>query len=165
MKTLRFLPFLALAAAAPAAAQDKPATAFQIVDAIEACKQITTPTWLDLDSLSDHGWKPYRKAAGRRAQVVRGAYEKVGNEALIIISKEELKAKACVVFAKLDNTSDYGPTAQGVSQIVGMPVRAEGPTYFWLLGDGMNMRVDPAGDRDKPIARFEITATAQESAE
>ena len=52
MKTLRFLPFLALAAAAPAAAQDKPATAFQIVDAIEACKQITTPTWLDLDSLS-----------------------------------------------------------------------------------------------------------------
>ena len=165
MKSLRLLPFLALAAAVPAAAQDKPATSFQIVDAIEACKQITTPTWLHLDNLKDHGWRPYRKAAGRRAQVVRGAYEKQGNEALIIISKEELKAKACVVFARLDSTADYGPTAQGVSQIVGMPIRAEGPTYFWSLGDGMEMRVDPTGEREKPIARFEITATAQESAE
>ena len=165
MKTLRLLPFLALAAAAPAAAQDKPASAAEIVDAIDACKAITSPTWIELDDLSKHGWKPYRKPAGRRAQVVRGAYEKQGNEALIIISKAELREKACVIFARLDSTADYGPTAQSVSQFVGMPTHADGPTYFWSLGDGMKMRIDPTGDKDKPIARFEIKATAQESAE
>ena len=164
MKTLRLLPFLALAAV-PAAAQDKPASAAEIADAINACKAVTSPTWIELDDLRGHGWKPYRKAAGRRAQVITGAYEKVGNEALIIITKEDLKAKACTVFARLDNTSDYGPTAQGVSEFVGMPNRADGPTYFWALGDGKVMRVDPTGDRDKPIARFEITAIPQKSAE
>ncbi|QYJ06421.1 hypothetical protein [Qipengyuania flava] len=158
------LPALALMAA-PAAAQDKPATPAQIADAIDACAAITSPTWLELKQLPSHGWKPFEKRGGRRgAMKVRGAYEKVGNEALIIISKEELKQKACVVFAKLDNTADYGPTAQGVSEFVGMPVRAEGPTYFWIMDD-KEMRLDPAGDRDKPIARFEITAIPQESAE
>ncbi|MEX0342497.1 MAG: hypothetical protein AB3N06_07915 [Erythrobacter sp.] len=158
-----FLPTLALIAA-PAAAQDSPATSEQIADAIEACKTITSPTWLELKQLPSLGWKQYQKRAGRKAMKVRGVYEKQDNEALIIVSKEDLKAKACVVFAKLDDTADYGPTAQGVSQIIGMPVRAEGPTYFWIMDD-KEMRLDPAGDRDKPIARFEITAIPQESAE
>ena len=164
MKRLFFAVPLALLAA-PVAAQEKPASVAEVVDAIDACKAITTPTWLELKALPSHGWKEYRKSGGRRAQVVRGAYEKADNEALIIISKEELEAKACVVFARLESTGDYGSTAQAVSEIVGMPTRAEGPTYFWSLGDGKTMRVDPAGDRTKPIARFEITATAQESAE
>lgn len=157
------LPALALLAA-PAAAQDKPATSEQIADAIEACKTITSPSWIELKQLPSLGWRPYEKTGGRRVMKVMGAYEKRDNEALIIVSKDELKSKSCVVSAKLDSTADYGPTAQGVSQIVGMPVRADGPTYFWIMGD-KEMRLDPAGDRDKPIARFEITAIPQESAE
>lgn len=164
MKKLFFAVPLALLAA-PVAAQERPASAAEIVDAIEACKAITSPTWLELKALPSLGWKEYRKSGGRRAQVVRGAYEKTGNEALIIISKDDLKAKACTVFARLESTADYGATAQAVSQIVGMPTHAEGPTYFWTLDDGKVMRVDPTGDSDKPIARFEITAPAQESAE
>jgi hypothetical protein len=163
MRKLVFLAPLALAAAS-ASAQDKPATAAQIVDAIEACKAITSPTWLELKALPAQGWNPYRKSGGRRAQVVSGAYEKRGNEALIIISREDLQAKKCAVYARLESTAQYGPTAQGVSQLVGMPDRAEGPTYFWTLGD-KTMRLDPTGDRDKPIARFEISAIPQESAE
>lgn len=150
--------------AAPAAAQERPATPAQIADAIDACETITSPTWLELKQLPSLGWNPYKKRGGRSMMQVRGAYEKRDNEALIIISKESLKAKACVVYARLDDTADYGPTAQGVSQYVGMPVRAEGPTYFWIMDD-KEMRLDPAGDRDKPIARFEITAIPQESAE
>ena len=164
MRKIAFLAPLALLAT-PTAAQENPASAAQIVDAIEACKAITSADWLELKALPSHGWKEYRKSGGRRAQVVRGAYEKAGNEALIIIGKDDLKAKACTVFARLESTSDYGPTAQAVSQLVGMPTHAEGSTYFWTLDDGKSMRVDPTGDRDKPIARFEITAPAQESAE
>ena len=151
--------------AAPAAAQDRPATPAQIADAIDACETITSPNWLELKQLPSLGWDTVEKRGGRRgAMKVRGAYEKQGNEALIIISREELKEKACVVFARLDSTADYGPTAQGVSEIIGMPVRADGPTYFWIQGD-KELRLDPAGDRSKPIARFQITAIPQESAE
>ncbi len=165
MHRLAALTATAALLSAPAAAQEAPADSAQIAAAIEACSAITSPTWIELKQLPDHGWEPVKKrGGGRSAMVVRGAYEKRGNEALIIIGKDELKAKSCVVFARLQATGDYGPTAQGVSQLIGMPLRADGPTYFWVLGD-KNIRLDPAGDRDKPIARFEITAIPQESAE
>lgn len=158
------LPLIALLAA-PVSAQERPATPENIAEAIEACSAVTSPSWIHLKQLPDHGWKQVEKrGSNRRVMKVRGAYEKYGNEALIIVSKDELKSKSCVVYAKLDTTADYGPTAQSVSGIIGMPVKAEGPTYFWIYGD-KNLRLDPAGDRDKPIARFEISAIAQESAE
>ncbi|MEZ5682092.1 MAG: hypothetical protein R3E14_12455 [Erythrobacter sp.] len=156
---------LAVCLAAPVAAQDKPADAAQVVEAIEACKTITSPTWIELKQLPSLGWHPLEKRGGGRSTMkVRGIYEKPHNEALIILGKDELKAKSCAIFARLDKTSDYGPLAQSVSQIIGMPNRAEGPTYFWTLGDKA-LRLDPTGDRKKPIARFEITAIPQESAE
>lgn len=94
--------------------------------------------------------------------VVRGVYEKAGNNTYIIVGKDELKEKSCVVSARLNATSDYMPIAQGVSQIIGMPSRAEGFTYYWTIGD-KQIRLDPAGDRTAPTARFAVTAIAQES--
>lgn len=157
-------PLLAIACASPALAQTKPADATQIVDAIEACKAITSPRWLDLAALPARGWDSAKRRSGRSEQVFRGVYEKKDNEAYILIGRDELKEKVCVVSARLSSTGDYGHTAQAVSAIIGMPDRAEGFTYYWTIGD-KQIRLDPAGEKSAPTARFAITAIPQESAQ
>jgi len=76
----------------------------------------------------------------------------------VVIADEQVENKTCLVRVKLAQTTDYAPTLQGLSEIIGMPVRAEANSYFWTL-EGHEMRVDPAGDAKEPVARFEISAT------
>lgn len=147
----------------PAAAQQTPADAAQIVEAIEACRAITSPKWIELKALPALGWDNAERRASRGRQIMRGIYEKAGNNAYVIVGKDELDSKSCVVTARLASGAEYGPTAQGVAELIGMPERAEGHTYFWTLGD-KRIRLDPAGERDAPLARFEITAIPTESA-
>jgi hypothetical protein len=153
-----------LALAAPAAGQTKPANAAQIVEALEACQAITSPRWIELDALRGLGWDGAQRRSGRSSTVMRGVYEKPDNNAYIIVGKDELREKSCIVNALLASTSDYMPTAQAVSGIIGMPARAEGFTYYWTIGD-KQIRLDPAGERSAPTARFAVTAIPQESAE
>jgi len=95
---------------------------------------------------------------------MRGVYEKPGNNAYIIVSKDELRDKSCIVSAMLASTTDYMPTAQAVSEIIGTPGHAEGFTFYWTIGN-KQIRLDPAGERSAPTARFAVTAIPQESAE
>ena len=145
--------------AAPAAAQQKPASAEDVAAAIDACAKISTPTWLHLKQLPSHGWDyAERRGNGRSKQVVKGVYESKGNNAIIVIGKEELEAKNCVVNARLYDTSSYSTLLQDLSGIIGMPTRQDGFTYFWTMSDH-TVRVDPAGERDRPLARFELHST------
>ena len=97
-------------------------------------------------------------------RVIKGVYEKDDNTALIVIGTEQLDSKSCVVQAFLAETGSYGSLLQEVSALVGMPQQQDGYTYHWEM-DAHRLRVDPAGDAKRPIARFEITAIPQESAE
>ena len=148
----------ACAFAAPAAAQDKAPDAAQVVEAIAACQAITTADWINLKQLRDHDFHAVAaRGSGRSKRKVRGLYQKRGNEAFIIASREELSAKQCVVSAALDSTADYVPLAQQVSGTIGMPVRQDGPAYFWEI-EGQTIKIEPEGDADEPFARFTVTA-------
>ena len=152
-----------LALASPLAAQEKPASPAQIAEAVSACREITSPTWIDLKELPSLGWSPYTKASGRNQMKIGGAYEKAGNQAILVIGHEELKAKTCVVLAKLESGAAYGATAQGVAGIIGMPTRQSDYTYIWER-EGQHITLDPSGDKSAPKARFAINAI-KESAE
>ena len=161
----KLLVLAALTLAAPVSAQKKPAGATDVAEALAACQAITTQTWLELKDLREAGWEyPVKRGNGRQSQVVKGLYTKKGNDALIVIGKEELDKKSCVVNALLADTASYSSLLQELSGLVGMPNRQEGYTYFWTIAD-KEIRVDPAGDANRPIARFEVTAIPQESAE
>lgn len=163
MRKLAFLAAFLLAA--PAAAQQEPAGATDVAEALTACQAITTPTWLELSALRAAGWDyPTKRGSGRSSQVVKGLYAKPGNHALIVIGKEELEKKSCVVNALLNSTADYGTLLQGLSAIIGMPDSQDGYSYVWTIAD-KQIRVDPAGDRNRPLARFEVTAIAPDGAE
>jgi len=89
---------------------------------------------------------------------VIGAHQKAGNPVLVVVADEQVDDKTCLVRVKLAETASYAPTLQALSEVIGMPHAADGFTYFWTLGDSHEMRVDPAGDADEPVARFEISA-------
>ncbi|WP_144095577.1 hypothetical protein [Croceicoccus sediminis] len=164
LKTTTFCASLsALAFAGPAAAQSKPATPEQVAEAIDVCAAITSSTWIELDDLRGHGWRNVRKSGGNRQMVVRGAYEKSGNEAYIVVTKENLRDKTCMVMTKLDTTADYNPLARDVSAVIGMPVSQDGFIYTWLRSE-KTVEMNPSGDRSSPKALFVVSA-AQESAE
>lgn len=148
-----------LATASAAAAKDEAATPAQIAEAIEACKAVTDTDRVEFRRLESLGFPTAEKRGTNRGKnKVIGAHQKPGNPVLVVIADEQVENKTCLVRVKLANTTDYGPTLQGLSEIIGMPVRAEGNSYFWTL-DGHTMRVDPAGDAKDPVARFEISAT------
>lgn len=150
--------------AATANAQMRPADESEILDAIEACRQIATPTWIELDQLAELGWYTAKKRGERRrTTVIRGVYEKQGNRAYVVVGGEELKTKSCVVLARLDSTSDYVPMVQSLAGSMGMPDRQNGPAYFWD-GKDYNTSVMPSGERDAPNIRITIKAL-KESAE
>ena len=86
------------------------------------------------------------------AENTRDTAEKVDSSA------QQLKENASML------RNQVGTFLQEVSGIVGMPSGQEGYTYHWQM-DSHRLRVDPAGDKKRPIARFEITAIPQESAE
>ncbi len=157
-----------LGLATPALAQTDPGTPTQIADAIEACKAITTTEKTDYRRLESLGWPTAERRGGNRTRnKVIGTHQAEGNPVLVIVADEEKRSKTCVVRARLADSSAYATTLQGLSEIVGMPVRAEESSYFWTL-DGHAMRVDPTGSRDEPVARFEIsalTADQQETAQ
>ena len=157
------LPALALLAA-PVAAQERATSATDTAEAISACNAITESGWLHLKQLPSSGWDHAKRRGARSMRVIKGVYEKDGNTALIVIGTEQLDAKSCVVQAFLADTGSYGSLLQDVSALVGMPQEQDGYTYRWQM-DAHRMRVDPAGDAERPIARFEITAIPQESAE
>ena len=151
-------------AAFPASAQMKPAGHDDVVAAIEACEAIVTPTWIELDSLPDMGWHVAKKRGERRrTQVLRGIYEKRGNEAYVVVGADELKDKSCVVLARLDSTEDYIPLVQQLATSQGMPSRQDGPSYFWDGAD-QSMSVEPSGERSAPNMKITIKAL-KESAE
>ncbi|WP_120715945.1 hypothetical protein [Tsuneonella amylolytica] len=156
-RTALFAAVAALSVAAPAAAQEKPATTAQIVEAINACKAIVSSTWVDLKKLPSMGWEPYRKSTGSRQMKVGGAYEKRGNEALLVVGHDELKDKSCVVLARLGGGGAYGATAQGVSEVIGMPMGQQDFTYTWDQG-AQRVTLDPSGDKAAPKARFAVIA-------
>ena len=158
MRILTLLSAAALASvAAPALAQDAPDAA-EVAEAINACRAVTTANWIHLDKLADHDFHMAEKR-GRSVskRKIRGLYAKKGNGAFIIASPDELKEKQCVVSAALADTAAYGPLAQGVSGIIGMPNRQDGNAYFWDL-DGQTIKIEPEGSADEPYARFTVTA-------
>lgn len=148
---------VALLAATPAFAQSEVATPQQASEAIAVCKSIATPSWIELKRLKDFGWAQVSKPQGRGRVVVRGAYAHATNPALIVIGRDELSAKSCVVSALLASGAEYGAMAQGVSAQLGMPTSQNAYTYIWER-DGFRVQIDPAGERDAPRARFEIRA-------
>lgn len=157
---------LAVAAmlATPASAQMKPASHEDIVSAVAACESITTPTWIELDELDELGWHSAKKRGERRrTQVLRGIYEKRGNQAYLVIGGKELKEKSCVVLARLGSTEDYVPAVQQLASARGMPNRQDGPAYFWESPTSF-MSAAPSGERDAPNLRITIKAL-KESAE
>lgn len=162
MRAIILAALVASALASPVAAQEKAANAGQIVEAVNACKAITSPTWIDLKKLPSLGWQPYTKSAGRKQMKVGGAYTKKGNEALLVIGSDELETKSCVVLARLGAGGEYGATAQGVSQIIGMPSAQQDFTYIWDR-DGQRITLDPSGERDAPKARFAVIAVKGET--
>lgn len=146
-------------AAVPAAAQDQAATSAQIAEAIEACEAVTSIDKVEFRRLESLGFPTAEKRGNNRGRnKVIGAHQKPGNPVLVVIADQQVDDKTCLVRVKLAATSDYAPTLQGLSEIIGMPVRADNFTYFWTL-DGHELRVDPAGDAKEPVARFEISAT------
>ncbi len=153
----------ALAFAGSAAAQSKPASPEQVTEAVDVCAAITSPTWIELDELKSYGWKNVRKSGGNRQMVVRGAYENIGNEAYIVITKENLRDKTCIVMTKLETTADYNTLARDVSAVIGMPVTQDGFVYTWLRSE-KTVEMNPSGDRSSPKALFVVSA-AQETAE
>ena len=159
MKKLALLAGLPVAAlASSAAAQMKPATATDVVAAIEVCKAVTTPDWIHLDRLETQGWNTAEiRGERRRMRKVRGIYERPGNRAFVVITREELRNKQCVVQARLKDTASYTTLLQQVSQSVGMPNGQDGFAYTWDLGD-FTMRVEPTGERSAPNARFTLKA-------
>ncbi|MEL7729311.1 hypothetical protein AAG612_07230 [Citromicrobium bathyomarinum] len=152
-------PLVALAAAPAAAAEDEVATPAQIAEAIDACEAVTSTDKVEFRRLESLGFPTAEKrGANRGRNKVIGAHQKPGNPVLVVIADEQVENKTCLVRVKLAQTTDYAPTLQGLSEIIGMPVRAEANSYFWTL-EGHEMRVDPAGDAKEPVARFEISAT------
>ena len=163
-KLSAFLPVVAALAATPAAAQMKPASGEDILEGIEACRAITTPTWIEVDDLSDHGWYAAKKRGERRrTTVIRGVYEKPGNNAYVVLGGQELSDKTCVVLGRLDDTSAYIPMVQALAGSLGMPNRQDGPTYYWD-GTDFTTSAGPSGERDAPNIRITIKAL-KESAE
>ncbi|MCA0977346.1 hypothetical protein LCM19_03105 [Qipengyuania flava] len=160
MQIAKFLPALAFGVAltAPAVAQTEPATSAQIVEGIEACRAITSPDKVEFRQLESLGWPTAERRGGNRTRnKVIGAHQKPGNPALVVVADDQVETKTCVVRARLADSSSYGPTLQALSEIIGMLVRAEESSYFWDL-DGYELRVDPTGSRDEPVARFQISA-------
>lgn len=148
---------LAALLASPAIAQSAPATPTQIAEGIEACRAITGADKVDFRRLESLGWPTAEKrAANRGKNKVIGAHQAPGNPVLVIVADEEVRNKTCVVRAMLPDSSAYASTLQGLSEIIGMPTAADGNSYIWSL-DGHELRVDPAGSRDEPIARFQIS--------
>ncbi len=150
-----------LASAGTAAAQDRPATAEQVVEAIDACAAITTPTWIELKDLKGMGWETLRKSNGRE-QLVRGVYERKGNEAYIVVTRENLREKQCMVMTLLADTASYNALAQEASQTIGMPDRQEGYSYTWMRA-GHEVTVNPSGNAKKPKAIFVISVPEGET--
>ena len=160
MRKLAFAASLATLAAFPAVAQDQAATPAQIAEAIGACSAVTSVDKVEFRRLESLGFPTAEKRGGNRGRnKVIGAHQQPGNPALVVIADEQVKDKTCLVRVKLPETAAYAPTLQGLSEIIGMPARADGFTYFWTL-DGHELRVDPAGDAKEPVARFQISATA-----
>lgn len=148
----------ALALAAPAAAQDEHPSAQQVAEAIAACQFITDADWIHLDRLDSLGFYAVeRRAGGRTKARVRGLYQKAGSPAYLILTKDELSDKRCVVSAALPDTAAYNRMAQEVSGIIGMPSGQDGYAYVWELDD-KRLRVEPEGEQDAPFARFTLTA-------
>lgn len=144
-----------------AAAQMKPAAATDVVAGIEACKAITTPSWIHRDRLSELGWYTAEMRGERRTtRKVRGIYEARGNRAYVVLTGEQLRNKECVVQARLKDTASYTSLLQQVSQSVGMPTGQDGFAYIWDLGE-FTMRVEPTGGRDAPNAKFAIRAAGE----
>lgn len=154
---------IAALAAAPALAQDEHPTAQNVAESVAACQLITDADWLHLDRLDSLGYEQAKKRAGgrRSAQRIRGLYQKRGNPTTIIIMREELDEKNCVVSASLPDTAAYGALAQELSGIIGMPVGQEGYGYVWQLDDH-RLTVQPEGEQDTPFARFTLTATGDD---
>ncbi|ANU07654.1 hypothetical protein [Paraurantiacibacter namhicola] len=158
--TLAFSALAAVAAtlSAPASAQMKPASAEDVAEAIKTCKDITSPTWIDKDALKGHGWHQVRqRGRGRGGARLYNAYETRGNDAYLVFEREDLKAKNCVVLARLENTGAYNGLAQGLAGEIGMPNGQDGFAYIWDQSDYI-VRMEPSGDRDTPNARFTIKA-------
>ena len=160
MRKLAVATALVAIATSPAlAATDDAATPAQIAEAIDACEAVTSTDKVEFRRLEGLGFPTAEKrGANRGRNKVIGAHQKPGNPVLVVIADEQVENKTCLVRVKLAQTTDYAPTLQGLSQIIGMPVRAEANSYFWTL-EGHEMRVDPAGDAKEPVARFEISAT------
>ena len=149
---------VALLAAAPAAAQTD-ATPAQIAEGIEACRAITGTDKVEFRKLESLGFPTAEKRGNNRGRnKVIGAHQKAGNPVLVVVADEQVEDKTCLVRVKLAETASYAPTLQALSEVIGMPHAADGFTYFWTLDDSHEMRVDPAGDADEPVARFEISA-------
>ena len=149
---------LAALAATPAAAQTEPGTPAQIAEAIQACRAVTSTKETDFRRLESLGWPTAERRGGNRSRnKVIGAHQADGNPVLVIVADEEKRNKSCVVRARLSDSGAYAATLQGLSEVIGMPNRAEENTYFWTL-EGHELRVDPTGSRDEPVARFEISA-------
>ena len=149
----------AIATSPAAAAEDEVATPAQIAEAIDACEAVTSTDKVEFRRLEGLGFPTAEKrGANRGRNKVIGAHQKPGNPVLVVIADEQVENKTCLVRVKLAETSAYAQTLQGLSEIIGMPVRAEANSYFWTL-EGHEMRVDPAGDAKEPVARFEISAT------
>lgn len=152
----------ALIAAPGAAQENEHPNAQQVAEAIAACQLITEHDWIHLDRLdSVRFYAVERRGSGRKKARVRGLYQKRGNPSYIILSREELSDKRCVVSASLPDTGAYGRLAQEVSGIIGMPTGQDGFAYLWELDD-QRLRVEPEGDQDEPFARFTLTATAED---
>ena len=160
MRKIAFATALVAIASSPAAAaQDDAATPAQIAEAIDACEAVTGTDKVEFRRLDGLGFPTAEKRGGNRGRnKVIGAHQKPGNPVLVVVADEQVENNTCLVRVKLADTSAYAATLQGLSEIVGMPVRAEGNSYFWTL-EGHEMRVDPAGSAKEPVARFEISAT------
>ncbi|MXP09848.1 hypothetical protein [Pseudoblastomonas halimionae] len=150
------LPFLAYAA--PVSAQIVPASAADVWDGVQSCEAITETDRVQTTRLSAAGWSEAKRRSGERGtRKLAGIYEKDGNDALIVIGREELEGKRCVVLARLESTSAYGELVKGVAELAGMPDRQEEYAYIWDR-PGFTLRVEPSGKQSEPNALFTVTA-------
>lgn len=154
---------MALAAAAclatvaiPASAQMQPATAESLGDAIGACINAVDHDGAIVEGLEAGGWSRARMENGGEAAEDVLLFGKSGNEALILtadVNGDE--PDPCIVLARLPRTSAYHPSAEAISQIIGMPVERNENNYFWRFSDKI-AQMTPSGSAEEPSLRFVV---------
>ena len=142
--------------AVPAGAQMQPASAESLGTAVGTCLSAVESDGTIVSALEARGWSRARIDNGGEAADEIMLFGMAGNEALILTSEAGEDGRApCIVLARLPRTSAYHPTAEALSQIIGMPTERNENQYFWRFSDKI-AQMTPSGSAEAPSLRFVV---------